>query len=118
MYSKCSITDSRECVVRFLVMVVCGAASTPITPPRSAQARSTSSGANRFESHSARAPMWLSTIGLALAAMVSSVVWSPQCEQSISIPTLFIRSTARRPKLVSPPSLASLRPVPSALDSL
>jgi len=33
-------------------------------------------------------------IGLSLAAMVSSEVWSPECEMSIAIPSLFIRLTA------------------------
>ena len=35
-YSKCSITDSIECRGCFIVSVVWGAASMPITPPVSA----------------------------------------------------------------------------------
>ena len=117
-YSKCSMKASIPCTVLLRVRVVCGAASIPITPPLAAHASSTSSGASRFDSHRARAPMCDSTMGCSLHSMVSSVVWSPQWEQSMSIPSLFMRPTARRPNIVSPPSRGSFSPDPSALASL
>ena len=60
----------------------------------------------------------LMMIGFSLRSITSRVVWSPQCEQSMSIPSRFIRSTARSPSTVSPPSRGSLRPEPSAFASL
>jgi len=56
--------------------------------------------------------------GFVLCSMVSIVVWSPACEQSIRIPRRFIRSTALRPKAVRPESRASLSPQPRAFASL
>src|SRR6266498_4146522 len=45
--------------------------------------------------------------------MVSSEVWSPECEMSMAIPSLFMRSTAARPNSVSPPSFFSRKPQPN-----
>jgi hypothetical protein len=90
----------------------------PMTPPRPAHAFKTSSGASRLMFQSALAPVCVRKMGFRLAAMVSSVVCGLEWAQSIAIPTSFILSTARRPKLVSPPSFGSLRPVPREFDSL
>lgn len=42
-------------------------------------------------------------------------VRSPEWEMSMTMPSLFIRVAARRPKWVSPPSVSSARPLPSWL---
>ncbi|MPN45687.1 hypothetical protein SDC9_193256 [bioreactor metagenome] len=90
----------------------------PMTPPLSAQALKTSSGFNLFISHNALAPIWLMNMGLLLAFIVSIAVLSPVWDTSIAIPTLFMRSTAWRPKAVRPPSFFSFRPEPKEFDSL
>src|SRR3990170_605244 len=89
-----------------------------MTPPFPAQALNTSSGARRLMFQTDLAPVWVRKMGLPLASMVSRVVCGLECAQSMAIPTSFILWTARRPKLVSPPSFDSLRPVPSEFDSL
>jgi hypothetical protein len=100
------------------VSVVCAAAEIPMTPPFSAQARSTSSGFMRFVSHSARAPACVTKTGRSLRSIVSSDVRSPACERSIASPSRFIRRTACRPNSVSPASCSSRSPEPSAFASL
>jgi hypothetical protein len=50
-------------------------------------------GLIRFVFQSAREPAWVMRIGRSLASIVSSDVWSPQCETSMVIPILFIRRT-------------------------
>lgn len=77
----------------------------------------TASGFIRGVSQIARAPACVISTGLSLTAQVSSPVRSEECEMSIAIPSWFIRRTARRPNPVSPPSLVSRRPEPSALAS-
>ncbi|GAB3977097.1 hypothetical protein GCM10027615_48280 [Plantactinospora veratri] len=64
-------------------------------------------------SQTVRAPAWVMKTGTRLASMTSSEVRSPECETSMAMPSLFIRSTARRPKWVSPPSRSSESPEPS-----
>ena len=54
-------------------------------------------------------------MGFSLHSMVSRVVWSPQWEQSMSMPTLFMRSTAFRPNAVSPPVALLLEAVPQGV---
>ena len=68
--------------------------------------------------HSSRDPEWLMTTGAVESRIVSRLVSSPAWLTSMSIPRRFIRSTARRPKTVSPPSRVSRQPEPSALLSL
>ena len=89
----------------------------PITPPPAAQARSTSSGFIRGVGHTDRAPACVMNTGLLDTSKVSRQVRSLEWETSIARPSLFIRSTARRPKTVSPPSPGSFSPLPSVLDS-
>ncbi|MDT4948394.1 MAG: hypothetical protein QOJ37_989 [Pseudonocardiales bacterium] len=97
---------------------MCGAADMPMTPPVSATARSTASPFSRGMSHSARAPACVINTGASLRSQTSSPVRSEECEMSIARPTAFIRATAWRPNRVNPPSRASDKPVPSALESL
>ena len=93
------MTDSIECsTMSSFVIVVPGAASMPMTPPRAAHARMTSSGLHLLIGQSSRAPEWLMHTGTRLCSIVSSDVRSPAWETSMSIPSAFIRSTARRPK--------------------
>ena len=89
-----------------------------MTPPFSAIAFRTSSGFIRLVFQSARAPACVMKMGFSLVAIVSSEVWSPECEMSIAIPSLFMRRTAWRPNSVNPPSRVSRRPLPSVLASL
>lgn len=99
-------------------MVVWGAASMPMTPPLAAQALMTSSGFRRLESHRLRAPACVMKTGLLESSIVSMAVTSPEWLTSMARPSLFMRSTALRPKAVRPPSRGSLRPAPRALPSL
>jgi hypothetical protein len=64
-----------------------GGASTPITPPVVATARSTSSGFIRGLGHRARAPAWLITTGWPLASAASVLVRSPTWARSTSMPS-------------------------------
>ena len=76
----------------------------------------TSSGLSRAIGHTARAPACVIITGTDDASMTSRLVRSPQCEMSMAMPSLFMRSTARRPKFVRPASDRSARPDPSMLD--
>ncbi len=111
------MTDSMLCRGCAADSVVCGAADIPMTPPVAATARSTSSGFIRAVFQTARAPACVMSTGFALASQVSSAVRSEEWDKSMASPSWFILVTARRPKAVSPPSLGSLRPLPSALAS-
>src|SRR6187402_2869732 len=118
-YSKWRMNVSMLASTRSgLTIVVPGAASIPMTPPRSAHARMTSSGLHLLIGHSSRDPEWLMHTGAVEAAIVSRLVWSPAWLTSMRMPRRFIRSTARVPNPVSPPSVVSRQPDPSALDSL
>ena len=65
----------------------------------------------------ARAPAWVMKTGAFDDADVSMQVWSPECEMSIAMPSLFIRSTARSAERGQPAVAGSLRPAPSMFAS-
>lgn len=74
------------------------------TPPPRAVASSTSSGAFRGLSVTARAELWLKTTGASLTSSASRIVSADTCERSTIIPRRFISRTTSRPNSVSPPA--------------
>ena len=60
----------------------------------------------------ARQLEWVIAIGFGESAIASSVVRSPQCDTSISIPALFIALMIAAPKSLTPPSMRSVLPEP------
>ena len=76
-------------------------------PPLSASARSTRADLLRTFSWRNIGLAWLIATGRAEAAIASSVVRSPLCDRSITMPTRFISAMTSRPKRVRPESSAS-----------
>ena len=84
----------------------------PITPPLAAMALIASSVLTRGWSISARQLLCVIEIGFFEISIASSVVRSPLCETSTSMPTAFIASMIETPKSVTPPSTRSVDPDP------
>ena len=65
---------------------------------------STSSGALRGLSVTARAELWLKITGASATSSAARIVSAETCERSTIIPIRFISRTTSRPKAVNPPT--------------
>ncbi len=77
------------------------------TPSLPASVSSTSSGAFRGTSQTARADEWLKITGALVTRSACRIVSADTCDRSTSMPIRFISRTTCSPKSFSPPSTGS-----------